>query len=264
MKKLLITIFLFLFFTSPLLAATLVEIKSEGTVSRIYSDGKKARMEADKGNYTIIDPNTATAYSVMDSERQVMKLELSGGGKSDTSKANVKIENKGKGPEIAGYTTRKYDFFVNGQFCGSLYNSKKAMKDAKLEPLYTFIQAISSKMLELSRQLSVQHDPCIQANTTLTEKALELGLSLKSVEKTGVVSSEIIKIEKRAKLPKGAFTVPADYKVIDVNKMHNSMQKELQGKGSKGTSMDEMMRQLQESGDFPPEMLEQMKQMQQK
>lgn len=260
MKKLLITTFLFLFFTSPLLAATLVEIKSEGTVSRIYSDGNKARMEADKGNYTIIDPKTATAYSVMDSERQVMKLELSDDGKNDTPKANVKIENKGKGPEIAGYKTKKYDFFVDGQFCGSLYNSKKAMKDAKLEPLYAFIQAISSKMLELSRHLSVQHDPCIQANTTLTEKALELGLSLKSVEKSGVVSSEIIKIEKRAKLPKGAFTVPADYKVVDVNKMHNSMQQELQ---KKGLDMEKMMRQLQESGDFPPEMMEQMQKMQQ-
>ncbi len=263
MKKLLITTFLFLFFTSPLLAATLVEIKSEGTVSRIYSDGKKARMEADKGNYTIIDPETRTAYSVMDSERQVMKLLLSDDGKGSTSKTKVAIENKGNGPEIAGYKTKKYDFFVDGRFCGSLYNSKKAMKDAKLEPLYAFIQSINSKMLELSRQLSIQHDPCIQANTVLTEKALELGLSLKSVEKNGIVSSEIIKIEKRAKLPKGAFTVPADYKVIDVNKMHNSMQKELQGKGPKGTSMDEMMRQLQESGDFPAEMMEQMKQMKQ-
>ncbi len=259
MKKLLITATLLLFFTSPLLAATLVEIKSEGTVSRIYSDGKKARMEADKGNYTIIDPVTSTAYSVMDSERQVMKLELSDDGKSVVSKVNIKIEKKGNGPKIAGYKTKKYDFFVDGQFCGSLYNSKKAMKDAKLEPLYAFIQSISSKMLELSNHLNVQHDPCIQANTALTEKALELGLSLKSVEKDGVVSSEIIKIDKRAKLPKGAFSVPADYKVVDVNKMHNAMQQELQ---KKGVDMEKMMRQIQESGQFSPEMMEQMKQMQ--
>ena len=255
-----ITLF-FLFLVSPLLAATMVEIKSDNTISRIYSDGEKARMEMDAGEgYTIIDPASSTAYTVMDAEKQVIKMTLTNDGVDTTDQVKVKVKKVGKGPKIIGYKTEKYDFFVNDQFCGSIFSSKKALKDAQIEPLYTFIQGMTAKMQEFSKQFNMNSDPCMQGGIALTEKVMTLGLSLKSVEKDGSISSEIVKIDKRAKLPANAFTVPQDYQVQDMDQMQKSMKQELD---KQGINMDEIMKQLQESGNMPPEMLEQMQRRQQ-
>lgn len=256
------TALFFLFMASPLLAATMIEIKSDNTLSRIYSDGKKARMEMDAGeDYTIIDPESGTAYTVMTSDKQVIKMTLTNEGVDTGAKVKVKMKKIGNGPKIVGYRTKKYDFYVNDQFCGSVFSSKKAMKDAQIEPIYTFIQSLTAKMQAFSSQLNMNNDPCMQGGVALAEQVMALGLALKSIEKDGSVSSEIVKIDKRAKLPANTFTVPQDYQVQDMDDMHKSMQQELH---KQGVNMEDMMQQLQESGNMPPEMLEKMKQMPQR
>ncbi len=83
-----------LFLASPLLGASMVEIKSDNTLSRIYSDGKRARMEMDSaGPYTIIDPKSGTAYSVMDADKQVLKMTL-----TDID-VNADVSGEGYGPD---------------------------------------------------------------------------------------------------------------------------------------------------------------------
>jgi len=262
MKTTIATTTLFLaLLSSPIFASTLVEIKSGNTISRIYSDGKLARMEVDDANgYTIIDPKAGAAYSVMDSERQVIKMSLTNPALDANSPIKVKVTKSGVGPKILGYKTTKYDFHVNDQFCGSIFSSKEAMKDAKIEPIYTFLQSLTAKAQALANQFNPNIDPCSQGGASLNEKVMQLGLSLKSVERDGSVSSQIIKIDQRAKLPKNVFTVPQGYQVQDMDQMHKSMQQELD---KQGIDMKKMMRELQESGNLSPEMMEQMQQMHQ-
>jgi len=234
----------FLLLTSPLSAATLVEIKSDNSLSRIYSDGKKARMELAGGEgYTIIDPDSSTAYTVMDVDKQVVKISLANNGIKPDFQAKVMVKKIGNGPKIIGYKTKKYDFYVNDQFCGSIFSSKKAMKDARIEPVYTFIQSLTTKMQAFSSKYTMSNDPCMQGGDALTEKVMKLGLPLKSVEKDGSTSSEIVKIDTRAALPSNAFTVPQDYSLRDMDEMHKSMEEQL---NKQGVNLDEMMQQMQQ------------------
>ena len=258
MKRLSMVVLLFFFLASPLGAATMIEIKSNDSISRIYSDGKKARMGMDESGYIIIDPAAGTAHTVIDAQKEVVKITLDEDVATKEAKVDVKVKEAGAGPEIIGYSTMKYDFYINDQFCGSVFSSKKAMEEAQIQPVYTFIQKMTAKMQALSSQFSPQNDPCLLGGAAMTEKVMALGLALKSVEKDGSVSSEIVKIDTKAQLPEKAFVIPEGYQVKDMNQMHESMQ---QGMKNPDVDLGEMMKKLEESGDMPPEMLEQMKQM---
>lgn len=254
-----LTTLIFFFLSSPLFGATMVEIKSENSLSRLYSNGKKARIETNEaGAYTIIDPAAGVAYAVMESDKQIMKISLSKTSKSSGTQASVQVKEVGNGPRVIGYKTKKYDYYVNGTSCGSIFTSKKALKDTDLEPIYTFIESMSAKLESLSNQFNTNTNPCTKGSVGLSEKMRKTGLAMKTVARDGSISSEIVAIDKHAKLPPNAFTVPQGYAVRDMDQMQQSMQQELD---KQSVNMDEMMRQIQDSGQVSPEMLEKMKQM---
>ena len=69
----------------------------------------------------------------------------------------------------------------------------------------------------------------------------------------GKLVSEIVRIEKNAKLPPNAFTVPAGYQVEDAGQLMQQM-----------PDMQEMMQQMPQGGQLPPEAVERLRKMQQR
>lgn len=66
-----------IFSATSLFGASLIETRSSNSLSRIFSDRSKARMELNSGEtYTIIDPSSGITYSVTDADRRIVKMKL--------------------------------------------------------------------------------------------------------------------------------------------------------------------------------------------
>lgn len=258
--RFLLTLLIFPLISTSLYAATMIEIKDSKGISTIYSDGIRARMETpgDEG-YMIVDSGTGDAYAVMPSQRQVMKMTVPKKTAS-VPKIKTKFKKSGKGPSIVGYRTSRIDYYAGGEHCGTHFTSKAALKDIKMEKIFDVIRKMSRKARSFSRQFgNQQRDPCKESEEALIEKFTEIGMPLRSLGRKGDLDSEVIRINKNAKLPPNAFRFPSNYEVRDMREMEKYNQRQMEH----APQIDEMMKQLRESGNLPPGVLEQMNKMRQ-
>ena len=234
-------------------ASTLIESKeSDGMVTRIYIDGDKARFESpgDQG-YAVFDAAKKTMYYVAAPQRLVVDMSPSLQGQGGQTKPSpaMQLKSKGRGPKLLGYATTEYEQIVNGQHCGSLFASTQALKDSGVS---NFVKGFSIMMAEMNSMFAgmmEQHmDDCDKAALALNDKILEIGLPLKSFDRHRRQETEVIKLDKKAQLPAGAFAIPGDYKMITPQQFVQEMMQQMP------QDMESMMQNI------PPEALEQMKQ----
>jgi hypothetical protein len=253
----------------PLQAASLVELQDQNGRSRIYAEGDKGRIESDRdASYLIV--NGTRIYSVMPSERMVLDMSDAmpsvAPADSDT-RVQTNVEEEGAGPTIAGYATRQYRYTANGKPCGTLYSSKAAMRDAGVQHMMMILHQMSERAMGAMGQFAGAKDPCDLADRQLTKHVGEMGMPLRSVNPQGQVENEVLRIEKRTKLPANAFSVPGSYRVQSMAQMQQQMRGGMQphGQGSMPSgmpNMEELMKQMPKDGSLPPEAMERMRQMQ--
>jgi len=242
-------------------AATLIESKdNQGTLTKMWIEGSMMRVDiAKQSSYMLFDVKNKKMYAVDPAKREVIDMShlFNEDNKSLPGRPEhkIKLDKRGNGPVIAGYSTLHYQSSVNGMKCADEYLSKKAFDDiASLE----IFEALS-KMAESSRMGMGTQDPCESADKNAMQNYKINGYPLKLVKSDGSVYSEVTRISLKVIKPKSDFQVPDGYRVIDFGQMMDEQMK-FMPKGSNNQAMPQMDR-LENQEMNPAEMqlmLEQM------
>lgn len=244
-------------------SAVMIEMKDSQGMSRIYADGARGHMEMSGGNeYMVINGNDNTYYMVSPDEKSVM--DMSGfmqNAPASGPKGSVKTElnRKGKGPEIAGYSTIEYDMLANGKHCGVIFGSRDALDE--VNEFAEVFSKMAARGSEMASQFGMPQDPCVAAAAESPEMLKKTGLPMRSLDENGVLQNEVVRIDTHAKLPENAFRIPPDYQRQDMAQMQREAQEQMQ---QYMPQMEQMMKQMQQSGELPPGAMEQMEQMMQR
>jgi hypothetical protein len=230
-------------------AVSLTEITANGQTTRLYVQGDKGRIEGsgDSG-YVLIDDRADTLIMVMPAQRKAMDMSRFLKNAASSPGPKTRFKPKGKGPTIAGYPPKRYDYSVAGEVCGTLYVSKKALADSGAVVLMQAMERMGAGRRALSMG---EQNPCARGRGNVSKVIASLGLPMRIVDKTGRVDSEVTKVDTRATLPANAFEIPAGVKVQDAAKLQAMAQKYQ-------PEIEAMMKKAEESGRLSPQMLEKM------
>ncbi|BAP55956.1 hypothetical protein THII_1659 [Thioploca ingrica] len=210
---------------TPTWAATIVERRdTRGDKQKIIMEEQQARIETSNPNfYTLIDLEKGKAYMVNTEEKQIMAMNIVGTLPKPPQDMpplpklpDIKAEliEKGKGPEVAGYTTINYQVIAEGKVCSENYFSLEAVK-------VPYVKAFLDAMYQMSssrKPKGLPVHPCQQAHDELEAQSMKLGVPMKSVikgsgEKGDKVKYEIIRIQTDVKIPEDTFTLPKKYQL---------------------------------------------------
>ncbi len=245
----------------PVLASSafLIETRdADGTLSRIYFEGNKMRSET-PGNegYMILDISNKTMKVVIHQQRAVLDLSdyLKDNSQPDPAGKYIDtyMQSKGLGPRILGYETEEYEIYADGQYCGSAFVSVSAVRDLNLQKFARAFEALSGHIQQKLAGIGMdQHmDPCDFTDRELSRKIIDIGFPLRSIDRHRRLETEVIKISKNARLPANAFSIPANYRVMNQQQMMNEAAKQMQ---KMQPQMEEMLKNMS------PEEMEMMKQ----
>jgi hypothetical protein len=187
-------------------AATLIEIKTPEGQATVYRDGVRSRMDTGDGYMLMVVPK----------ERQVMDMSamLNTAPPTDSGdQPTLSFKKIGEGAAIAGYATTHYQFTTGGKACGSVLASGQALKDSGLADTFEIMQRMTARADALMAVFNTNADPCQRASTRFTHHLEKIGIPMRVTLADGQLLSEVVRIEKNARLPPDAFTVPADYQV---------------------------------------------------
>lgn len=253
-------------------AATLLESQyPEGMTSRIYIDHNRARfdMPGQEGK-VVIDLDKNTMHLIIDAERMVINMSQALKASKDKTikQPGLEIRTKGNGPTIAGYATKEYEEYVDGDYCGTVYNSKTAMQELGIDKFARAFTAMAEEINSLFSSMPINPadqflDKCERADISFSYKMQEVGFPLKSLDQNRQQDSLVTKIDKSASLPANAFAIPKGYKVTTAqNFMNDMMQKipeNLQNmmQSIPPEALENMGKQMMQN--MPPEMIEMMK-----
>ena len=144
----------------------------------------------------------------------------------------------------------RYSYSADGHQCGTILASKQALDDTGLDKAFETMERMASRADAMMMAFNKNTDPCQRADTQFSGHVKKIGVPMRITSGKGQLISEITRIEKNAKLPPNAFTVPAGYQVQDTGQMMQDAQK--------------MLQQMQQSGQISPEAMQQLRQMQQR
>jgi len=202
-------------------AATLIEVKSSQGQSKVWRDGALSRMDTGDGGYVVVDSQAETMLVVVPKERRVMDMSalLKSPGAASGNGIQVVFKKQGSGPRIAGYTTTQYTYSANGKACGTVLASPQALKDTGLQDALDMMQRMATRADALMSAFNSQADPCQRAGAQLSEHAGNIGAPMRITAANGGLVSEIVRIDKDAKLPPNAFAIPAGYQVVNTGQL---------------------------------------------
>ncbi len=232
MKKL---ISLLMLLPCSAMAATLIEsMDMNGNMSQLYIEGNMARMEMpNKQGYMVVDTSKRTMRAVIPEQKMVMDMsDMLGENRGETSSGiDFKTSKKGSGPKIAGYSTEEYTLTANSKYCGSLFISAAAMRDADIagfaDTMISFSQGIRNRMAGLRGMMGQKPRPCQEARTASAAEFKNKGFPMRIVSPNKRVINEVKSINKNAKLPANAFSIPSDYAVTNPNQMMQDAMKQM-------------------------------------
>lgn len=244
-----------MFVSHATMAVTLIELKQgDGTVDRMYFQGMKVRVDSSReSGYVIIDVQNNRVVAVSHDEKKIIDM----GGVEDEDAGtqqqslDVQFVNKGKGPNIAGYSTQHVEVRVNGKKCADEYLNKKLPQQLGIEKVLNKMPAGDSGM-EMMEDMGMEVDPCMMAEPEVSRMYSRYGYPLRSVRANGELDTEVVRIDKKASMPSGGFGLPKGYQRVDAAKMMQDFEKKMQN-----------MPELTPEGmqNMTPEQLQQMQQM---
>jgi len=215
-----------LLLASTVNAGTVVEsggYEGETSVSRIQ--GGKVRSDAgEPGTYLLLDAERQTAYLVNDNERSVIDMSGMMWGADTAGNAQqqpkARLVKQGKGPKIAGYTTVHYKLMVGDTHCGDEYLASQPLQDENLRRF----GEVMSRMAQTGEQMGggmmgMTQDPCDGEHGELFETYLDEGMPMRSIDRDGTLSHEVISIRTNVSMSASEFKLPSDYEVMDMQEM---------------------------------------------
>jgi hypothetical protein len=266
MKKYLIICLSFFLASGAALADVQFTIRDgEGRTSTFSSNGKMARIE-DKQmpSYVIID-HASGEFNMVDTERgEIMKTSMGKGGVvANDSKISVKLKDKGGGPKIAGYSTRKYELIANGESCGTIYASRKLLKNNNVRAIFESMRSMQQHTRSMRGGMSGMMSVCDQANMQQAGMIESSGVPMRMIDQNGKLESEVLAVDTNKKFAGNHYALPADMKVVDMSDKMNEATQQTQQMKENMPDMDELMKQIQQGGgQMTEEMQQQMEQMQ--
>lgn len=219
-------------------AATLIEVKTPEGQTKVYRDGARSRMDTGDGGYMLVDSQAETMFVVMPEKRQVLDMSsmLKNAPPAGTGKpVKVAFKKEGSGPRIAGYPTTQYRYSADGKACGLVMASEQALKDSGLQEAFAVMQRMAARADAMMMAFSPGIDPCQRAGTRFSEHAQGIGAPLRITTDKGQLVSEVVRIEKNAKLPPNAFAIPAGYQMQNTGQMMRQV-----------PNLQDIMQQMQE------------------
>ena len=251
------TLFLLLTLGTPLLslAGNMIETRDgRGHITQIYLQGNKARIEIPNNQgYAVMDLDRNTMHVVIHKDRIVIDMSryMKDQSNSVSAQTGKYIDNylktKGLGPIIAGYETEEQEIYSDGQYCGSVFVSLRAMNELDLRRFTRALDSVSEQIQKnitgmTGMQINNQMDNCSQAEESLLESLLNIGFPLKSIDKHRRLESVITRLVRNSQLPANAFVIPKHYTQTNPDKM---MQDAFQNSApSSAPNMQEMMKRL--------------------
>lgn len=234
-------------------ADTLIRILTdEGNITEVKSNGTTTRIEmAPEPGYVLINHIKHSVYIIIPEEKMIMNMSAKTPTNNIMAKLDIKIRAVGNGPKIAGYATKKYTLTANGDDCGIIYGSKKALKNKNIRNIYNAVNEMVDNQNSMMGEMSQMMDACDRAETDLSEQTKIMGLPLKTVDKNGSVTSEIKSINTHAKISASAYKLPSGYRMT-------SMENEMLNMQNKMPNIEQMM----QSGQISPEDMKQLQEMQ--
>ncbi len=251
------------FFTASVHSAILIQSKdAQQQVSSIYIEGQNIRINMPENEgYVLVNGNRNTMHVVVHQERSIMDMSELLRDSHDDSPVSMKVKattrKLANGPRIAGYSTVEYGLYANNQYCGSLYISDKAMQDLQLHSLaQSFLRLqenIESHMSQFSGiDTNMFNDPCEDAELAADRQLMLQGFPLKSIDKNRKLTSVVTKINKNARLPARAFSLPEGYAMTSPDQMMKDAMQDMQPE-----MQQEMQRAMQQMTPEMRQMLQQ-------
>lgn len=218
-------------------AASMIESRDDNNeTTTMLIDGNKARIET-SGNdgYLVMDVATKSLKMVINEFQAILDMSdifTQPPAHTTTAEGNfidTYTESKGLGPKIAGYETEEYEIFANDKYCGSAFVSIRAVQDTGLRKFAGIFQNLSGHIEKKMSGLSIplQQPVCEIAFQKLTDKIQTIGFPLRTTNQSKQLTSEVIQINTRSKLPANAFNIPAHYKTTTASEMMKNAAKQI-------------------------------------
>jgi hypothetical protein len=255
----------FLVTLSPALADTVIEFKYSDTASQFLTNGNMARINSrGTDDYKLVNFKTSTIYSVTPESKQITNLSSSIPSITGIKPPSVRSDIKpaGRGPVIAGYNTNKYRLSANGEYCGTLFASREALKGSAIENMFGTLKTMADSHLESLGGFAVIIPTCQLARIQLVEKLQHIGAPMRVLDTEGNIDSEITSIIKNAGVDPHYYAFPANYRKVSMDEkieqvLSSSTQTEQQPQSK--AELRQKMRELQRSGRMTPEKREQLR-----
>ena len=255
----------FLLTSSPASADTVIEFKYSDTKSQFLTNGNMARINS-RGtqDYKLVNFKTSTIYSVTPEDKQITNLSDSipviSGFKPPAARRDIK--SAGPGPVIAGHNTKKYRLSANGEYCGTLFASRDALKGSAIETMFGTLKTMADNHIDSLGGFAVIIPTCQLARLQLVEKLEHIGAPMRILDTEGNIDTEITHIIKNASVDPHNYSFPANYRKVSMDEKIEqvlSSTTQTEHKPKNKAELRRMMRDLQRSGKMTPEAREQMR-----
>lgn len=263
LKRIVTSLFLLLFCAGAVADVQLVIRDYRGNDSEISSNGKRARLEnAQIPGYAIIDYDEGEFLVIDPARNEITSMSLDADSAGDGSLGlDIELEDLGKGPAIAGYSTRQYRIRAGGQACGLVHASKQLLQNSRIRELFESMRAMQQRFGGIASGLAAILPVCQRASLLVSDAMGSTGLPMKVVDSGGEVVSEVISIKTNVSIAPTAYSLPAGMKVVSVEDQVNQSTQQMQ-QLQQVPEVNQMMQQLQQGGGGTTDELQQQLQQQ--
>ncbi|MEM7563275.1 MAG: hypothetical protein AAF353_09530 [Pseudomonadota bacterium] len=246
-----------------------VELKmrdSHSGISTISSNGSKARIDNEgMPGYVIVDFSAGTLSMVNPDRQEIMEMSIADSGSASAAghAVQISLKEKGGGPVVAGYQTRKYEYSANGERCGTVYTSSKLLKNSELRALFDSMLSFQKQSRKMMGGFSGFLKPCDQAGFELADKLGSKGAPMRMLNASGSLVSEVTAVTRDKSVAASHYDLPAGMNRVSVDQMMNQAKQQVQDAMQNMPDMNQLMEQMgANGGEVSEEMMEQMKKMQ--
>jgi len=212
-----------------------------GGNSTFSSNGQLVRIDGQKmDGFIVIDYASGDFFMVDSKQGEVKQASLDQiDATQGAAPLSITIEDKGDGPKIAGYLTRKFEMIVSGEGCGTVYASSKLLQNRDVRAIFESMRNMQEFSSRIMGGMSGIMPVCQRANMQLADVIESSGAPLRVVNKGGKMLSEVLTVVTDKKYAADHYALPAGMKVVDMTEQMNQATQQTQ-------QMKKMMEQLQQ------------------
>jgi hypothetical protein len=197
---------------------------ADGRTSRVTIGADKARIDgADAEVHMLLDLATHRILAVNAREHYAMDLASPRQQRSEHAQTaaaglappEVRLEDAGAGPDIAGYTTRRYRVMVDDRHCHDEFLAAAPLAEAGIRRFIEVMAAASDdRDNRVLTQLTEPERLCEVSDDLVDDHYPQLGIPLRRVARDGTVTHEITRIRLDAPAQPALLELPTEYPVL--------------------------------------------------